>query len=162
MNSLILAMILTLLPISELRGGMPIAVDYAIKNNLSISAVFLLILSLNILSIFLLFLFLDLFHKRLLKIKLYKRAFEYYINKMLRKKIGKFESKYSSYGFLALALFVAVPFPATGAWTGTIISWFLGLERKRSIISISAGVLIAAVIMLLVSLGFINFFNLSS
>lgn len=159
MNQLILAIILTVLPISELRGGMPVAIDYAIKNNLSILPIFLMILSFNILVIFLIFIFLDFFHKRLIKIKLYKRLFDFYIDNMIRKKIFKFQEKYSAYGFLALVLFVGLPLPMTGAWTGTILAWFLGLERKKSIIAISLGVLIAALVMLLVSLGIISLFK---
>ena len=159
MNQLILAIILTLLPISELRGGMPVAINYALKNNLSIFPIFLMILLFNILVIFFIFIFLDLFHKRLIKIKLYKRLFDFYIDNIIRKQVCKFQGKYSSYGFLALALFVGIPLPATGAWTGTILAWFLGLERKKSIIAISLGVLIAALVMLLVSLGVINLFK---
>ena len=159
MNQLILAIILTILPISELRGGMPIAINYALKNNISILPVFLMIVSFNILVIFLIFIFLDFFHKRLIKIKLYKKLFDFYIDNTIRKKIFKFQEKYSSYGFLALALFVGIPLPMTGAWTGVILAWFLGLERKKSIIAISLGVLIAALIMLLVSLGIINLFK---
>ena len=158
MNQLILAIILTILPISELRGGMPIAVDYAIKNGLSIFPIFLMILSFNILVIFLIFFFLDFFHERLTKIKIYNKIFNFYVEKMIRKKIYKFKNKYSTLGFLALTLFVAIPFPTTGAWTGTILAWFLSLDRKKSIVAIAFGVLIAAIIMLLVSLGFINLF----
>ena len=159
MNQLILAIILTLLPISELRVGMPVAINYALNNNLSILPIFFLILSSNILVIFLIFLFLDFFHKRLIKIKLYKKLFNFYIDKGIRKKADSFEKRYSAYGFLALALFVGIPLPATGAWTGTVLAWFLGLERKKSIIAISLGVLIAALVMLFVSLGIINLFK---
>jgi len=159
MNQLILSIILTVLPISELRGGMPVAVNYALKNGLSVFPIFLMILLLNISVIFLIFLFLDVFHKKMMKIKVYKKLFNFYINTKIRKKVGRFEKNYSAYGFLALALFVAMPFPTTGAWTGTILAWFLGLERKKSILAISAGVFIAAIIVLLATLGFISLFG---
>lgn len=158
MNQLILAVILTILPISELRGGMPLAVDYALKNNISVFLIFLLILVMNILVIFIVFLFLDFFHKKFLNIKIYEKFFNIYLNR-LRKKADKIEKDYSAYGFLALTLFVAVPIPTTGAWTGTIIAWLLGLDRKKSIISITLGVLIAAIVVFLASLGIINLFN---
>ena len=48
MNQLILAIILTILPISELRLGLPLALDYALKNNLSILPIFLMIVLINI------------------------------------------------------------------------------------------------------------------
>ena len=43
-------------------------------------------------------------------------------------------------------LFVAIPLPITGAWTGTIGAWVLGLDRKRSILFIILGVLTAGII----------------
>jgi len=76
----------------------------------------------------------------------------------MQKKIDKFERKYQKIGFLALMLLVAIPLPGTGAWTGCIISWVLGLERKKSIMAISAGVMIAGVLILLGMLGFTLFF----
>ena len=130
--------------------------SYAIKNNLSILPIFLMILLFNILVIFLIFFFLDFFHEKFLKIKIYRKLFDFYIENRIRKKLKGFKGRYSAYGFLALTLFVAIPFPTTGAWTGTILAWFLGLDRKKSIISISFGVLIAATIMLLASLGIIK------
>jgi len=78
--------------------------------------------------------------------------------KRFQKKVDKFEKRYETLGFLALVLFVSIPLPGTGAWTGCLISWSLGLDRKKSIIVISLGVLIAGIIILLGTLGFINLF----
>ena len=61
-------------------------------------------------------------------------------------------------GFLALVLFVAVPLPGTGAWTGCLASWLLGLERKKSILAIACGVLIAGIYVLLGTMGIIGLF----
>ena len=55
--------------------------------------------------------------------------------------------------YVALFLFVAIPIPGTGAWTGTLAASILKLDFKKTIISIIAGVLVAGIIMLLVSLG---------
>jgi len=159
MNQLIWSMILTILPVSELRGGLPLAINYAIKNNISLVPIFFLILSLNILIVFIIFFFLDFFHQKFLKIKAYNRLFNFYLEKT-RKRVDKFERKYSAYGFIALTLFVAIPFPTTGAWTGTILSWILGLDRKKSLIAICFGVFIASLIVLLASLGIINLFKI--
>ena len=51
------------------------------------------------------------------------------------------------YEFWGLAIFVAIPLPATGAWTGAMAGWLLGLNFFRSLLSIFIGVLIAGVIM---------------
>jgi uncharacterized membrane protein len=157
MNQLILAIILSFLPISELRGGMPLAITYALKNSIQIFPIFLLIVFSNILAIFVLFFFLDFLNDKLLKIKAYKKFFDYYLEKT-RKKADKLNKKMSSLGYFALAIFVAIPLPMTGAWTGTFIAWFLGLERKKSILAIALGVLIAGLIVLFATLGIIKLF----
>ena len=89
--------------------------------------------------------------------RLYNKFFNFYLKK-IQKKTDKFEKQYTSLGIIALMLFVAIPLPGTGAWTGCILAWVLGLERKKSIIAISAGVLIAGLIVFLVSLGVFSLF----
>ena len=61
--------------------------------------------------------------------------------------------------FIGLMLFVAIPFPGTGAWTGALIAALLQFERKRSFIYITLGVLIAAAIMTATSYGVISLFK---
>ena len=56
------------------------------------------------------------------------------------------------YEFWGLAIFVAIPLPATGAWTGAMAGWLLGLNFFRSLLSIFLGVLVAGVIMTALSL----------
>jgi len=58
-----------------------------------------------------------------------------------------------------LFIFVAIPLPLTGAYTGTFISWVLGLDRKKSILAISLGVLTAGIIIYFSTLGIISFLN---
>ena len=60
--------------------------------------------------------------------------------------------------FIGLMLFVAIPFPGTGAWTGALIAALLQFNRKRSFFYIGLGVVIAAVIMTLASYGVISLF----
>ena len=152
------AIILTLLPITELRVGLPVAISYAIEANIPIFFVFILIVALNILLIFFIFFFLDNIHKHLIKITFYKNIFQKFLYKF-RKKVDKFEKKHEELGFLALTLFVAIPFVGTGAWSGCLLAWLLELDRKKSIIAISLGVLIAGIILLLGSLGFMQLFS---
>ncbi len=155
---IIIAIILSMLPISELRGGLPLAIVYANQHSIPLLLIFPLIVGANILAIFLAFFFLDKVHHVFLKNKAYKKFFDAYIIRIQRK-IDKFEKKYSSLGFLALTLFVAVPLPATGAWTGCLLSWILDLDRKKSILSIALGVLIAGFLMLFGTLGFLGLFS---
>ena len=155
---IIYAIILAMLPISELRGGLPLAIIYANQHKIPIFLVFSLIVMINILIIFFVFYFLDNIHHLFLKIKIYRKFFDKYLEKFQRK-VDKFEEKYSSIGFLALSLFVAIPLPATGAWSGCLISWLLDLDRKKSIFAISLGVIIAGILVLLGTLGFLNLFS---
>lgn len=55
--------------------------------------------------------------------------------------------------YLALLLFVGIPLPGTGAWTGTLAASFLDLDWKKSAVSVMLGVMLAGVIMCLASLG---------
>lgn len=159
---IIYALILTVMPVTELRVGLPLALVYALENNIPIYLVFPLIILLNILVIFFIFYFLDNLHNLFMKNNFYRKIFNSYM-KRFQKKIDKFEIKYKSTGFFALVLFVGIPLPGTGAWTGCLVSWILGLNRKKSILAISLGVLIAGVLILLGTLGFISwFYELSS
>lgn len=66
----------------------------------------------------------------------------------------KLLKKAGNYGtYFALFLFVAVPIPGTGAWTGTLAASILKLDFKKTMIAIMAGVLVAGLIMLAASLG---------
>lgn len=158
MNKLWWGLILSVLPLSELRGGLPVALLYVQENNLSVWPVFFLILFLNIAVIAFVFFFLDFLHEHFMKIPLYSRIFGVFLDRT-RKKAEKVKEKLPVYGYLALTLYVAVPLPITGAYTGCLIAWILDLERKKSIASIALGVCIAGLIILLVSLGAIKILN---
>lgn len=155
---LLYAVFLSVLPIAELRGGLPLAILWANDSNVPVFLVFFLILLLNILVIFFIFYFLDNLHHVFLKIKIYNRIFEKYMTRF-QKKINVFEKKYKTLGFLALILFVAVPLPGTGAWTGCLLSWVVNLDRKKSVLAIALGVSIAGILILLGTLGLINVFS---
>lgn len=60
--------------------------------------------------------------------------------------------------FLALLLFVGIPLPGTGAWTGTLAASILDMDFKSSILAVMLGVLLAGIIMLLVSVAGVGLF----
>lgn len=157
MMQLLYALLLTIAPITELRVGLPVAIDFALKNNVPVSLIFLLIVLANILMIFVIFFFLDNLHSLFMRINIYNKGFNAYLRRF-QKKVDKFERRFNEKGFLALALFVAVPLPGTGAWTGCLLAWLLGLERRKSILAIGAGVFLAGIMILFGTLGVINFF----
>ena len=159
MNPLILSIILTLVPLIELRGGLPLAIINAQKYGVPESLVFISIVLLNILLIFFVFFFLDNIHKVLLKYNFYSKFYNFYLKKM-QKRINIFEKKHNELGIYALLVFVAIPLPLTGAYSGVFLSWLLKLPRKKSIAAISAGVFIAGVLVYLGTKGLISFLGI--
>ncbi len=132
------------IPISELRGAIP----YGYFVGVSIYLVVPLAIIMNILASLFAFLFLDTLHSLFLKIRLYNKIFNHFSERALKKVGDKFE-KYEYWG---LMLFVAIPLPITGAWTGTLGAWLLELDRKKAILFICFGVLISATIVTIVVL----------
>lgn len=143
MDPILKAAIWSLLPISELRGGIPIA----LHNGLSIWLAYIICVCANLLVIPLTYFFLDHLHKIFMDVKLYRKLFNSYVEKKrtsLEKYIG------TKWEFIALAFFVGVPLPVTGAYTGTLLAWFFKLPRKKAYKAITLGVLIAGLIVALV------------
>ncbi|MFH1238016.1 MAG: small multi-drug export protein [archaeon] len=156
-TQILVGFLLTILPIFELRGGLPVIVEYTSRNGISIWPYFFIVLALNILVIFLIFMFFDFLHKSLMGWKAYRRAIGTILTR-IQKKVEKVQNGISRWGFLALMCFVAIPLPGTGAWTGTLVAWTLGLNRWKSFIAIASGVIIAGFLVLLASLGFFSGF----
>jgi len=80
----------------------------------------------------------------------------------LERKAEKNRSKLEKGIFIGLMLFVAIPIPGTGAWTGALLASLAGVKFKKSMLAIAIGVLIAGVIMTLASyavVGFLSFLN---
>ena len=71
----------------------------------------------------------------------------------LDRKIEKHKGTIEKYSYWGVMIFVAIPFPGTGAWTGTLIASVLGLDSKKNFLAAVGGVLIATAIMTAVSYG---------
>lgn len=143
MNNFLQIILLSILPISELRGGIPLAIAYGINPVLA----FLICALANIAIIPIVFLFLETLNKLLLRIQWYQDFF----NKTLEHARHKIRKKLEKYGYLGLMIFVAIPLPVTGAYTGTLGAWALGLSKRKSFAYIALGVIIAGIIVTLVS-----------
>ena len=154
-TQILLGFLLTILPVFELRGGLPVIVEYVIRNEISVWPYFLIVLVLNILVIFLIFMFFDLLHNTLMNWKVYRRVIGAILTK-LQKKIERIQNGMNRWGYLALMFFVAIPLPGSGAWTGTLVAWTLGLDRWKSFVAIASGVIIAGFLILFASLGFFS------
>lgn len=139
----IITAFLALLPISELRGAIP----YAIANGLSPVFTWFYCVILNAAVGPLVYVFLSTFHKFLIRFSWYKNLFERFVEKTRH----KVENKVKKYGYMGITLFVAIPLPITGAYTGTLGSWILGLEPKKTFLSVLIGVIISGTIVLTIT-----------
>ena len=68
-------------------------------------------------------------------------------------KAAKNKPKIDRYGFFGLMLFVGIPLPGTGAWTGALVAALFDMDLKQASLSILAGILLAAIIMTTISYG---------
>lgn len=141
----ITALIISMFPVLELRGGL-IASSCLLHLQPIPSAIFCIIG--NMIPVpFILWFIMPLFDKWK-KTKYMKKVVAWVESKANKKKRQIEDLKY--YG---LMIFVAIPFPATGAWTGALIAAMLDMDKKKSFFSILLGVCIASLIMLVVSYG---------
>jgi len=145
MREMALVIAWTLIPISELRGGIPLGVSLGLDPLL----VFVVAIIANALLFFPIFFGLCLFYNRFLsRFQLFNRYLEN-VQKRGKPKVDK-------YGFWGLTLLVAIPLPVTGVYTATFLSWLLAMDWKRAFPAIGLGVVIAGTIVLLVTLGVIQ------
>jgi uncharacterized membrane protein len=141
-SDIVWVLLITISPISELRLGIP----YGIHNGLDPWFTFFIAVVANALIFFPVFFALRLFYNKLLsRIPLFNKYLD-----SLRKR-GK--PKVDKYGFWGLFLFVAIPLPLTGAYTGTILAWLLGIDWKKAFPAVGLGVIVAGVVVLLITLG---------
>jgi len=152
----LIAFLVAMVPLIELRGGVPIAQAMGIEE---IPALIVCVIG-NMLPVPFIYFFARKF--------LVWGAGKKYLNKLCRfflekgEKAGrKLRAKTGRKGlFMALLLFVGIPLPGTGAWTGTLAASFLNMGFKSTVVSVSLGVILAGVIMAVVSALGLHIFGL--
>lgn len=146
----IIVFLVSMVPLIELRGAIPIAVGLNLNAVLS----FIIAIVGNMLPVPIIYLF----ARKVLEWgkdkKVIGKFFTWCLNKGERG--GKrLEEKAGKGLYWALFIFVGIPLPGTGAWTGTLAASMLKLDFKKTVLAVVAGVILAAVIMLTLSmLGF--------
>jgi uncharacterized membrane protein len=142
---------ISMVPLIELRGAIP----YAVAFNLPLLPSYIIAILGNMLPVPLIYLF-----ARKVLIwgsdkKVIGKFFKWCLNK--GEKGGKKLEKTAGRGlYFALFLFVGIPLPGTGAWTGTLAASILNMDFKKSVLSVAAGVILAGIIMGILSLGVVN------
>jgi len=120
---------LAVLPISELRGAIP----FAVARGMTLPGAFFLSVACNALVAPVAFLFLTTAHRLLYRWAFYARLFDKFVERVR----AKVSDSVERYGYWGLLIFVAVPLPITGAWTGAVGAWVLGMGKRKSSLFIS-------------------------
>jgi uncharacterized membrane protein len=137
-----------MLPIVELRGAIPVAFALGLD---PIKSYIVSVVG-NLVPVPFILLLITRVCDMLKKTELLK-----WFPEWVEKKVAKNEEKVTKYKNFGLFLFVAIPFPGTGAWTGALIASFIGYKFKDAFLSILLGVLTAGLVMSALSFGLIDF-----
>lgn len=143
----IVVFIISMIPILELRGGLIVSklLQVPITTAIPICIVG------NIIPIPFILLFIKQVFKWMKKIKLFRGLIE-----RLEKRAMSKSDNIKRYEFWGLALFVGIPLPGTGAWTGSLIAALLDIDFKKAILAELLGIAIATIIMSFLSYGLLG------
>ena len=155
--------LIAMVPIVELRGAIPVA--YTLKAttspDLNIFLSYIVIAIGNMIPVPFIFFF----ARRILEWGKDKKVIGKFFTWCLKKgeKGGqKLQSKAGRGLYVALLLFVGIPLPGTGAWTGTLAASFLDMDFKKSVLAVIGGVVLASIIVgVLCTLGFGAWFGIT-
>lgn len=143
----LIVFIISLMPILELRGGLIAAALLGLNGIKS----FIICFIGNIIPIpFILWLITPIFD-RLKKTRLLSGL----VNKLENKAMSK-KDKIEKLQYIGLLLFVGIPLPGTGAWTGCLIAALLDMNKKKSMLYAILGVILAGIIMMILSYGILD------
>ena len=142
----LLVFIISLMPILELRGGLLAAALIGLS---PIQSYIICIIG-NLLPIPFILLLINKILDWMRKSKHFKG-----IANWLDKKVEKHKGQIEKFGYLGVVLFVGIPLPGTGAWTGSLIASVLEMDKKKTFLAVLAGVFMASLIMMLLSFGII-------
>ena len=151
LGKFIMTFLISMVPIVELRGGLP----YGILQGLHLPAAACAAILGNMIPVPFILLFIEHVFSFL------KKNFP-----KMNSFIGKLEKRaeekqviVDKYGALGLVLLVAIPLPGTGAWTGSLVAALMRMKRKKAVPLIFTGVVIAAILMTVITkLGIFAFF----
>ena len=143
----IIVFIISLMPILELRGGLLAASLLGLDPLPS----YIIAVVGNVLPIPFILWFMGRILKWMKTRKKLKKLADW-----IDKKVEKNREKIEKFGFWGLVLFVGIPLPGTGAWTGCLVASVLEMDKKKSFIAAMIGVAMASIIMMLISFGLLR------
>jgi uncharacterized membrane protein len=145
--------IIAMLPIFELRGSIPVALGLF---GMPVWKAYVLSVIGNMIPIVPIVLLIGPVSDFLMKRSRFWRRFFHWIFERSRRRGGDLVEKYEAVG---LALFVCIPLPVTGAWTGSMLAFLMRIRARRAFPAILAGVTLAGVIVTLVVQGVLGAFD---
>ncbi|MDE6260633.1 MAG: small multi-drug export protein [Oscillospiraceae bacterium] len=150
MGEFTLTMLVSMIPVVELRGGIP----FGVAAGLPVWAAFLAAMIGNLIPVPFIIVYI-------------RRIFQWTRKKLpkLNRLVDALERKahlkgrrVTKYKYLGLAIFVAIPLPGTGAWTGSMAAAFLDMPLRRALPSVIAGVVIAGMAISILTYGVASLF----
>ncbi|NLY37357.1 MAG: small multi-drug export protein [Tissierellia bacterium] len=151
MKSYLLTILLSMVPISEVRGGIPFAMSQGIPFPLCV----LLPMLANMLVVFpLLFMVKPLFGF-LRQYPLFERLIKAY-----EARAGRKLNRHMGFKKWGLFLFVAIPLPTTGVYTGVVASILAGMRAREALLPLVFGVFVASILTYMAASGLLGFFDL--
>lgn len=150
-NKLIKVAFLSSLPITELRGAIPIGLNIY---DLPVLPTFLFAVLGNILPAIILLIYLKTVSEFLRRWSIFNCFFSW-----LFRRTDRYKYKYEKYGAFFLFIFVAIPVPGTGVWTGSAAAFLFGIRFWYAFPMMLAGVFCAGLIVILTNFGIISLFN---
>lgn len=154
MKKYLFIILISMFPLIELRGAIPVA----LAKGLPLIPSYIICIVANMIPVPIIFFF----ARKVLEWGADKPLIGKFFSWCLKKgkKGGKKLEKKAGKGlYVALMLFVGIPLPGTGAWTGTLAASLLDLDFKKSVLAVMAGVVMAGIIMLVISLFGLEFLS---
>lgn len=151
----VIIFLFAMVPIFELRGAIPVAAVFGA--NIAIWKIYLIAVIGNMIPVLPILLLLEPVSNFLSEhSRIFNRFFDWLFNRTKR----RVKSKIEKYGALGLMVFVAIPLPVTGAWTGCIAAFLFGIRPRYVFPAILAGVMIAGIVVSIVTYGASSVFRI--
>ncbi|MFA6369095.1 MAG: small multi-drug export protein [Candidatus Shapirobacteria bacterium] len=143
MNPILNIFLISMVPLIEQRGAIPVGIIGYHINPLTVALV-------SLMGSFIPAPFIYLFFNKILAWMKTIKLFDKFTN-FMDKKIQKGSKKLEKYKEIGLISFVGIPLPTTGLWTGTAVAAFLGLDFKKSMVCVFLGGIISAILITIIS-----------
>ena len=141
-------------PILELRGSVPLGIIVFDMHPLVVGGLSIVALMIPII-LWLLFL-----QYAVAKVRTWHTKIDRFFGWLFKRTYHRHSPSFEHWGSLALMIFVAIPLPFTGAWTGALLAYLFGIKFVRAIAFIAVGLLATCIIMTVISLGGVHILGL--